>query len=115
MEIDKVYSGKSLKAADLGDREPILTITQVDFKKFDNANKIVLSFDGTDKQLVVNKTNAKRIAKSHGSNTDGWVGKKIQLFVDQVEFSGDIVDAIRVRTPKSLSDDKPAFDDEVPF
>ena len=97
MEIGSVFGGDSLKAADLQGHEPIVVIASVEMKKFDNGNKLVLSFQGKKKTLVVNKTNAGRIAYAHGTNTDNWIGKEIQLYTDLVDFQGKPVEAIRVR------------------
>lgn len=123
MDVNQVFSGDSLKAADLQGREIPVIISNVAMKKFDNGNKLVLHFEGKKKTLVCNKTNAKRISSMYGANTDLWVGNEITLFTDQVEFQGDLVDAIRVKVVKkqqpqtspqrqAASDD---MDDTIPF
>lgn len=56
--------------------------------------------DGVEvKPLVLNNTNAKMIAKIHGTPyIENWQGKRIQLYVQHgVRAFGDIVDAVRVR------------------
>ncbi len=53
---------------------------------------------GRDKKLALNKTNGKAIATMYGSDTDQWVGKPIALYVTNVEFEGEMREAIRVRT-----------------
>jgi len=57
--------------------------------------------------VVLNKTNAKIIASLHGNETDDWPGKKIILYATEVDFRGEIVDAIRVRKriPAQQSDE----------
>ncbi len=52
MDIGNVFGGDSLKAADLQGREHNVVISAVDMKKFDNGNKLVLSFQGRKKTLV---------------------------------------------------------------
>ena len=59
--------------------------------------KVILSFTSGAKSLIVNKTNARSIAKALGPETNNWRGKSIVLVPSQVDFRGDIVDAIRVR------------------
>ena len=59
--------------------------------------KVVLSFTNGTKALILNKTNGKAIAKALGHETSTWRGKAIVLVPAQVDFQGDIVDAIRVR------------------
>lgn len=100
MELSSVFGGDTLKAADLKGHEPTVIISDVTIKKFDNGNKLVISFEGKKKALVANKTNANRIAHAYGSNTDNWIGKEIILFTDLVDFQGNTVEAIRVRAPR---------------
>jgi hypothetical protein len=100
MELSTVFSGETLKAADLQGHEPTVVIATVEMKKFDNGNKLVISFEGKKKTLVCNKTNANRIAFAYGTNTDGWIGKEITLYTDLVDFQGSTVEAIRIRAKK---------------
>lgn len=97
MEVSDVFGGSSLKAADLKGREYTLVIADVEMKKFNDANKLVVSFQNAKKSLICNKTNANRIAHMHGTNTDNWTGKEITLYSEMVDFQGDLVEAIRVR------------------
>lgn len=60
-------------------------------------NLPVLHFKGAKKGMVLNKTNAKQIAKLHGKDTDGWVGKKITLFPTETQLKGEDVECIRIR------------------
>ena len=126
MELSNVFGGDTLKAADLNGNEPTVIIADVQMKKFDNGNKLVVTFEGKKKALVCNKTNANRIAHTYGTDTDDWIGKEITLFTDLVDFQGNTVEAIRVRAKKAQP--KPAavrpasadmkaapMDDEIPF
>jgi hypothetical protein len=66
----------------------------------------------------LNKTNGRAIAKALGDETRGWAGKDIVLVPTEVDFRGDMVDAIRVRTPQpekqqAPNSDEPPFDDEL--
>jgi hypothetical protein len=127
MDVNQVFSGDSLKATDLQGQEHTLMIAGVEMKKFDNGNKLVVRFEGKKKTLVSNKTNSKRIAAMFGPNTDLWIGNEITLYPDQVEFQGDLVDAIRVKIIKQeikpvpqrkvggISDAVTDMDDDIPF
>ncbi len=77
----------------------VATVTTETVGQGENAEaKRVLSFKETDKELVLNKTNWKAIAKISGQDDDDqWTGTKVELFKTVVEFKGDHVDAIRVR------------------
>lgn len=97
MNINEVFSGNFLKADDLQGKTVHVTISKVEVKEFDDGNKIVLHFQGKDKALVCNKTNASIIAENVGSpDTDDWAGTRHLLTVKKVEFQGKLVPAIRV-------------------
>jgi hypothetical protein len=140
MDISTVFGGDSLKAADLQGNEPTVVISHVQAKEFDDGNKLVVSFEGKKKSLVCNKTNANRIAFMYGTETNGWIGKKITLYEEMVDFQGKLTPAIRVRAVKPASavrqssadmgrddvvpppqrqtggmSDRAAMDDEIPF
>lgn len=101
VDISQVFSGDTLKAADLQGHEPTVTIESVEVKDFESGKKLIIRFVGKKKALVANKTNAGRIAYAHGNSTEGWVGKQIQLYTDLVDFQGKPVEAIRVRPVKA--------------
>lgn len=70
-------------------------VTGTDGKKDDC---VVCYFYENVKPMILNSTNMKMIAKLYRTNyIEEWVGKKIQVGVEQVRAFGDIVDALRVR------------------
>lgn len=97
MNINDVYQSNTLCAADLKKREHTLCIASVQLKKFNDGDKLVITFQNAKKQFICNKTNSKRIAFAHGDDTDGWIGKEIVLYPDLVDFQGQMKEAIRVR------------------
>jgi len=108
MDIGTVFSGDSLKAADLQGKEPTVVISQVQAKEFDDGNKLVISFEGKKKSLVCNKTNANRIAFMYGTETNGWIGKPITLYEEMVDFQGKLTPAIRVRAIRQPAAPQPS-------
>jgi hypothetical protein len=48
-------------------------------KEFDKGNKLVIAFEGKQKVLICNKTNANRIAYAYGTNTNNWIGIRSAL------------------------------------
>jgi hypothetical protein len=100
MKVSQVFSGDYLTAADLQGKEPSVVIASVEVKKFDDGDKLLISFQGKKKALVANKTNSRRIAMMYGDETDAWVGKEVVLYTDMVDFQGKTVEALRVRPPK---------------
>jgi len=59
--------------------------------------KLVLQFDGFEKCLATNRTNFDTIAALHGHDTNGWVGKPIELFASRTHVRGRETDCVRVR------------------
>lgn len=61
-------------------------------------NKFVLHITAEPEKWIVNKTNAKMIAKVLGTPyVNEWIGQKIQLYKTKVSSPDGLVDAIRVR------------------
>ena len=98
MNLDQMYPSKWLKAGDLqGQTIPVVIMRVVMEDVGDEAGKPVAYFQGKEKGLVLNKTNAMSIGLVHGPDTDGWTGKTIELFPAVVMFQGQNVPCIRVR------------------
>jgi hypothetical protein len=114
---DEVYGsgGKHLKAEDLKDRTHKLTIVGVDIATFKEGKKLVLNFKGKEKGLVLNKTNAKIVAKYYGPDYDKWGGNEIEIFPTETEFNGQLVPCIRVRVEKPVAAAADGFMDDIPF
>lgn len=98
MNINDAFPSKWLKAADLKGGQPTVTVADVRYEDIgDDGNKPVIYFDGKEKGVVLNKTNATNIAQAYGEDTDAWRGKKVILFTTWVDFNGKSVEAIRIR------------------
>jgi dihydroorotate dehydrogenase len=96
----------------------IVEITEVKTESVMNADgrneECLVAYLKDQKPLIVNKTNAKAIAKVCGSNyIEDWKGKQIALYISNVKAFGELVEAIRVRTvaPKAKSKRKLNEDD----
>ena len=105
MQLDKAFPSKYLKADDLANTRPVVTIASVTMQPIglgaDAQDKLVVSFAERNlKPLILNKINSESIAEITGSrDTDDWIGKRIQLFSMKVEFSGKRVPGIRMMAP----------------
>lgn len=126
MRISSAFPSNYLKAADLQERNVKVVMDRVEMEDIGGDHKPILYFQGKDKGMVLNKTNANNIAIAYGDDTDGWEGKEIVLFEAMVDFQGKTVPAIRVRAPTAkdrntaVQNGAPAkaratMDDEVPF
>lgn len=103
MRVGDAFPSKYLRPADLGGREREVTITRVVREKIGQDPRIVAQLAEAPKGLVLNRTMATVIAKVYGEETDDWAGRRIVLFVTQVEFGGQSVPAIRVRIPAAAA------------
>jgi len=104
--VDLMFPSRYLKAADLQDKPLSLTIKQVfrDQVRMSNGSiseKYILRFRETEKELILNKTNAKGIAKLlREPKAVNWAGSVIVLKPTTCEAFGEIVDCIRVEMKK---------------
>jgi hypothetical protein len=137
MKVSDLIESKYLKQSDIPD--PV-TVTIQSLKKVNVARddeapdyRWTVKFSEFDKSMVYNTTNIKRTAKALGDDTEDWLGKQMQLYVDpDIEFGGNIVGGLRVRglQRKPVAKRKPeddafmdeanrkfddAADDSVPF
>lgn len=101
MDRHSAFPGSWLKSQDL-DGDLTVTIKSCDLETLgqgqDAQTKPVMAFNETEKKLVINQTNWDAIEALHGPDSEGWIGKKITLYVDpHVRFGSKVVPALRVR------------------
>jgi hypothetical protein len=102
MNINDAFPSKYLKASDLGEAQPVVTVDRIEVEPVgrEKQMKPVVYFAGKEKGMVLNKTNSKKIAEIAGSqDTDDWHGVEIKLFATEVDFQGETVEAVRVKNP----------------
>lgn len=100
MNINDAFPSNWIRAADLKGQTHALAIERWALEDMGNDGKNmkpVIYFQGRNKGLVLNKTNALTIGLVHGQELDGWIGKTIELFPAVVLFQGQNVPCIRVR------------------
>lgn len=104
MKLTDMFPSNLLKAQDVTDAggEMELTIFDVEIKEFDGdsgakESKPIIVFAEDNKRMVLNKTNANRLAEMFGNDTDGWLKKKVILHVEQTDFQGKTVPSVRVK------------------
>ncbi|MDJ0512778.1 MAG: hypothetical protein QNJ62_04975 [Methyloceanibacter sp.] len=123
MNINDTFPSKYLKASDLQGRDVNVTMSRVVMEDVGDDHRPIVYFEGKQKGLVLNKTNANTIAGMYGPETEVWPGKPITLFPTQVDFQGKATEAIRVRLrPPQLPSDPPPttrereeLNDDIPF
>lgn len=105
MDYEKLFPGRFIKSADLDGRDVNLEIKAVRSEDIDGKPKAILAFQGTKKEMVMNRTNAESIKLMFGRETDEWIGKKITIFPDTIPdpFNGGNTTAIRVRGSPNIT------------
>lgn len=97
--IDEAFPSKHLCASDLKGQVITVQIVRFAVEEVGEAKdeKYVFYFTQVPKGLVLNKTNARRIAALYGNELEGWAGKSIMLYPAITEFQGNEVECIRVK------------------
>jgi len=100
MKMSKAFPGKYLRASDLEGRTVDIIIARVhieDVSGDQSESKPVIYFQGKEKGIVLNKTNANTISELYGDETDYWTGKPITIYPTETPFQGRMVPCIRVK------------------
>lgn len=102
MNMNQMFPGKYLKAADLEGKAWTVTVEDVVMEELGQGNdkewKPVLRLVGSERGIVLNKTNAIKIAGLFQSeDTEAWKGQKIKIVSEKVPFGSKLVDSIRVK------------------
>jgi len=109
-DYDELFPGRFLKSGEFKDKDVTLKISGVQLeelpdKKGTKFNKEgervrvrgIISFERTDKQLVLNRTNGECLKALFGRKTVAWIGKRVTFFPAVVDAFGEQTPAIRVR------------------
>lgn len=127
MQIGSAFPSNYIKTEDLQGRNITVTIDRVEMEKVGEDHRPVIYFQGKEKGLVLNKTNAQTISAIYGGETEDWQGGEIILYPTETDYQGKRVPAIRIKIPPR----KPAratgavngqpvvstepLDDDIPF
>lgn len=103
---DDLYPGRFIKASDFKGKKVTLKISEVKIEELvgDKGPQIkgVISFNETEKQLALNKTNGICLKEMFGKKVQEWVGHRVTLFPSQ--WDGE--DCIRVWGSPELDRDR---------
>jgi hypothetical protein len=120
MKIGDMIESKYLKQSDV---DGVVPVTIAALKKVNVARddedpeyRWTARFQEFPKPMVLNITNLKRLAKALGDDTDDWMGRTVELYVDaEIEFGGNIVGGLRLRgLPKKATRPAPKYDERNP-
>ncbi len=124
-----VYSGDYLKAEDIYRKRLLVTIDTIMLKTIEEGKepRLIVSFVGKDRQLILNKTNASTLGDLYGDDYDGWTGRAVVLFTVDNVYQGKPGIRIDPPPPGTVGATEPvpppppadtpfvAGDDDVPF
>lgn len=101
MIVSKYFSKGDVQAAPL-----IVTIRGLQLETFGSGpnaeQRWILYFQEHAKGLKLNNTNLKLLGAGLGENSDGWIGKRIKLWLDpSVQMAGQMVGGVRIQLSRS--------------
>jgi hypothetical protein len=96
--INSMFPTKYLKAFDinqLSDSQPTVTLKALKYEDLFNGKMGWVAYFGgwsdpqyESKGLILNRVNARRFEAAFGPESDDWIGKKTQLYIELVDVSG---------------------------
>jgi hypothetical protein len=107
MKTSEMFQSKYLKQADVP--SPIVaTMAGVEMQDVGQDDKketkAVLSFQGRIKPMVLNVENGTTLEELYGDDSDNWVGKQIEIYVNpDVKYGGKKVGGLRLRAAPSAN------------
>jgi hypothetical protein len=111
-----MYGSKYLAVADLHGGQPRHRIGKTDVVELKDSKtgkdkrRIILYFNGLDKGLVVNKTNAVALAAELGQDRSNWIGVAVELYSVPTQLGEGI--RLRPLKPAAAGGD---LNDEIPW
>jgi hypothetical protein len=104
-DFDDIYGSKYFSAADLhGEmiRRKIGKVEIGELKDKDGSTKrkFIVYFNGVDKPLVLNKTNAQKLAASLGKDPTAWTGVVVELYAEMTSLGKE---GVRLRPVRSAT------------
>ena len=104
-KVSEMIVSKFLRKEDF-DEDRVLTIKGVKLEDVGNQGeqRWVVHFREVDKGMVLNITSIRVLEGAYGDDSDGWIGKRVMVYVDpNVSFQGRVVGGLRLRAPKKAA------------
>jgi hypothetical protein len=116
-DFDDIYGSKYLTVNDLHGEQPRRKIGKVDLvelkeKDGGTKRKFIIYFEGLEKALVANKTNATKLAASFGKDRSKWVGVTVELYSEMTSLGKE---GVRLRPLRSATAHDPELNDAIVF
>lgn len=109
VDYDELFPGRFLKAG-LIEKPVTLKIKSVELEELPQDDgktrpRGIISFERTEKQLVLNSTNGQCFKALFGRKVQEWVGHRVTLCAAEAAFGGKRVPAVRVYGSPELDSD----------
>jgi hypothetical protein len=123
-DFNNQFGSKWFKAIDLNGQVVQLKIGKVEnvyVKEKDGSTreKMAIYFNGVDKPLILNPTNANRLAGAFGKAPNGWFGKTVEVYSETTTFGEGVrLRPLKPRDASPISSGRsidPEMDDPIPF
>src|SRR5687768_515355 len=99
-DFDSLYGSKYLSAANVEEdfQSSIVDVTTQSFEQNGEKPRVkaLLWLVEEERPLVLNKTNAGALGAAYGKAFSAWIGKKVVIRKEVVNYGGKQVDALRV-------------------
>jgi hypothetical protein len=117
-DFDDLYGSKYFSVADLHGERPRRKIGKIDvtdLKEKDGSTKrkYIVYFEGEDKPLVLNKTNANKLAQAIGKDRRNWPGVTCELYGEMTSLGKEGVRLLPLRSASKPVE--PGPDDFIPY
>ena len=105
MKFSEMYPSNYFSKEDLT-ASLVLTIKQVILEAVESEEgkreKPIVYFHGNWKPFILNKTNGEILRSEFGDESDNWIDKEVELYVDHnIRFGSKRIGGIRVRVPNT--------------
>lgn len=102
MNINAAFKGDYIAAVEFEGKTPTMTIDHVQLVELEGEDgtkrtRPVVFFRETKRGWVMCRTTAMSVAAMFGAETDGWTGKRVMLFADEVQVGREKKPGIRVK------------------
>lgn len=109
--INSLFPGKYLAASELEQGDVVMMIRELKIETIDGTEqKPVLFFQNFDRGMVLNKTNAMRVAALYGEDYDQWSGQPVTLTTEATKTpNGTPCRGLRIaeRAPQGMPQQSP--------
>lgn len=101
MKVGAMFPSKYITATEIGQNVFRLTIARVVVEDVgdDSGHQPVVYFQEAQKGFVLNRTNANTLEWLYGDESDGWIGRQVDVFAEMTTFRGKPMLGKRLRGP----------------